>query len=139
MSSCCMFYHLRMRTFWRSCSGYRLGADRTYRHFQLWQSVKRPPSGVCSVSLTKFDFLSPGLTVYCASHSLYIPYIRLGPMEQEDDETGTKNSNVAVDPESCVTVALPEVRLGMSIITQRLFFVDRTFPRIYSVINIKRM
>lgn len=61
-------------------------------------------------------------------------------MEQEDDETGTKNSNVAVDPESCVTVALPEVRLGMSIITQRLFFVvDRTFPLIYSVIDIKRM
>lgn len=48
--------HTRMRTFWRSCSGYRLGADRTYRHIQLWQSVKRPPCRVCSVSLTKFDF-----------------------------------------------------------------------------------
>ncbi|XP_011607889.2 SHC SH2 domain-binding protein 1 [Takifugu rubripes] len=34
-------------------------------------------------------------------------------MEQEDDETGTKNSNVAVDSESCVTVALPEVRLAL--------------------------
>lgn len=55
------FAHPRMRTFWRSCSGYRLGADRTYRHFQLWQSVKRPPSRVCSVSLTKFDFSRPAL------------------------------------------------------------------------------
>lgn len=77
---------------------------------------------------TNFDFFfRTALHVYWASYSLYIPYTRLGSMEQEDDETGTKNSNVAVDPESCVTVALPEVRLGMSIITQRLFFCWQNF------------
>lgn len=91
----------------------------------LWQSVKLPPSRLCSDKF--WFFFRPALHVFWASHSLYIPYTRLGSMEQEDDETGTKNSNVAVDPESCVTVALPEVRLGMSIITQRLFFCWQNF------------
>lgn len=43
----------------------------------------------------------------------------LGSMEQETEESGAKNSNIAVDSESNVDVALPEVRLGMSGITER--------------------
>lgn len=44
-------------------------------------------------------------------------------MEQEAEESGTKISNVAVVSESDVNDALPEVRLGMSTITQCLFLL----------------
>lgn len=52
--------------------------------------------------------------------------MRRGSMEQ-DEESGTKNSNVAVDSESSANVALPEVRLGMSGTTQRRFCCQ-SFP-----------
>lgn len=41
----------------------------------------------------------------------------LGSMEQETEESGAKNSNIAV--ESNVDVTLPEVRLGMFGINER--------------------
>lgn len=49
--------------------------------------------------------------------------MRLGSMEQEAEESGTKISNVAVDSESDVNDALRDVKLSKSSITQCLCVV----------------
>lgn len=53
----------------------------------------------------------------------HTPYIPLGSMEQEAEESGSRISNVAADSESYVNDVLPEVRLGMCAITPCPFIV----------------
>lgn len=119
IATCVFFAHPRMRTFWRSCSGYRLGA-RTHRHFQ------RSPS---RVSFTEFDLFARLCSIVCFAFPIHPPtHIRVGSMEREDDETGRTNSNVAGAPESCLTVALPEVRLGASKSRNACFCCWRNVP-----------
>lgn len=65
-----------------------------------------------------------------------MPYIPLGSMEQEAEESGSKISNVAVDSESDVNDALPEVRLGMCAITQCPFVVCCQNYKYYCIIKL---
>lgn len=89
------------------------------RHFWLWETSCE--QGVFR-QFEKFDIFAWLYTTvrFAFRHK---PFIRLGSMEQEAEESGTKISNVAVDSESYVNDALPEVRLGMSAINQCLFVI----------------
>lgn len=76
---------------------------------------------VCHVRLGKFDIFGWLYSTFRFSpKTLHTP---LGSMEQEAEESGNKISNVAVDPESYVDDAVPEVRLGMCAITRCPFNV----------------